>query len=274
MKRVTSWIGDETPSTDDFDTLFDVAVVIPTILRESLLNAVRSVYAQDIAGRIQLLIGVDDPGDAPEVLDTLRNECPSNVSLCILDMGYSSAVKNGGLYSCNYGGALRTILSYMAHSEYVAYLDDDNWMAPDHLSTLRAAVENHDWAFSHRVFVNPQTHQPICTDEWESIGPGKGVFAERFGGFSDPNTLMLNKMKCHMVLPAWSMTPTEGGNGSDRIVFHILKTDFKWQGTGKATAYYTLSEADDMHDLRLKMFQSKGIAVKTNDAGQTIYDRD
>jgi len=41
--------------------LFDAAVVMPTLLRPSLERAVRSVFAQDLGGRIQLLIGVDCP---------------------------------------------------------------------------------------------------------------------------------------------------------------------------------------------------------------------
>jgi hypothetical protein len=194
-----------------------------------------------------------------------------NVTLCILDMGYSSAVKNGGLYTCNFGGALRTILTYMANSEFVAYLDDDNWFAPDHLSTLRSAVEECDWAFSHRYFVNPNTAETICLDEWESVGPDQGIFHKRAGGFSDPNTIMLNKLKCHMVIPFWSMTPTDDGRGADRIVFENLRNHFQWRCTDHASSYYVISEADSLHEVRLKLFASKGINSKRNAAGETIY---
>ena len=38
---------------------FDAAVVIPTILRPELGDALRSVFAQDLGGRIHALIGID-----------------------------------------------------------------------------------------------------------------------------------------------------------------------------------------------------------------------
>ena len=43
----------------DLQTSFDVAVVMPTLLRPSLKRAVESVFAQDVRGRVQILIGVD-----------------------------------------------------------------------------------------------------------------------------------------------------------------------------------------------------------------------
>ena len=185
----------------DLSRLFDVAVVIPTILRDGLLRAVRSIYAQDFTGRIQILVGIDGARGSRRNLKILQKECPADTALCIFDPGYSTAKRNGGVYSASCGGSLRTALSYLAHSEFVAYLDDDNWLAPDHLSSLRQAVDGHDWAFSHRWYVDPVTLHPVCIDEWESVGPRRGFYKKRFNGFADPNTIMLNKLKCHDVLP-------------------------------------------------------------------------
>lgn len=273
MTRKTSWIGDNAPGADAFRSLFDIAVVIPTILRPGLLRAVRSIYAQDHPQRIQILIGIDRPEGDPGMLDTLQRECPDNMALCVMDLGHSSAVKHGGLYSCNFGGALRTILSYAAHAEHVAYLDDDNWFAPDHLSSLRKAVDGHDWAFSYRFFVNPVTSDPICPDAWESLGPGHGIFKSKANGFADPNTLLLHKIKCHNVLPYWSIGPFKDGRGSDRIVFDQLQMNHSWKGTGQATAFYRFSETDQLQDLRLKMFRSKGIERIEDPAGNPAYVR-
>ena len=44
---------------------FHIAVIMPTVGRASLREAVQSVYAQAFAGRIQLLIGVDAPVRRP-----------------------------------------------------------------------------------------------------------------------------------------------------------------------------------------------------------------
>ena len=115
---------------------FAAAVVLPTILRPSLLRAVKSVYAQDALGSLQLLLGIDTKVGDPGLLEQIVALKPDNWVLTICDLGYSTAVRNGGIYPAGDGGSLRTILSYAANSPFVAYLDDDNWWAPDHLSSL------------------------------------------------------------------------------------------------------------------------------------------
>jgi len=45
-----------------------------------------------------------------------------------------------------------------------------------------------------RWFVHPQSRRSICVDQWETVGPERGIFQERFGGFVDPSCLMLNKV--------------------------------------------------------------------------------
>ena len=61
---------------NDIQTPFDVAVVIPTVLRSTLARAVRSVFAQEFDGRIQVLIGVDRPLGSRRVLDVLHRNAP------------------------------------------------------------------------------------------------------------------------------------------------------------------------------------------------------
>jgi hypothetical protein len=50
----------------------DVAVVIPTVLRPSLVAAARSVFMQELDGRIHLLIAVDVAKQSREILDAIR----------------------------------------------------------------------------------------------------------------------------------------------------------------------------------------------------------
>ena len=151
--------------------------------------------------------------------------------------------------------------------------EQDNWFAPYHLSTRRDALAGYDWAFSYRVFVNPVTAEPVCPDTWESIGPGRGIFKTKANGFADPNTLMLDKMKCHNVLPYWAVGPFEGGRGSDRVVFDRLQARHSWHGTGKVTAFYTFSEADELHGTRLEAFRQQGIARTPDTSGRPRYVR-
>ena len=229
---------------------FDAAVVIPTVLRPSLVEAVRSVFAQTLAGRIQILIGIDKPLGEPAILDRLRAECPSRMHLTLLDLGYSTSARHGGIYSNAYSGALRTILSYAANSARVAYLDDDNWWGPTHLSDLARALAGHDWAFSRRWYVDPATDAPLAVDRWESVGIG-GAYAEMFGGFVDTSSLMLEKGRCHAVFPLWAIAMFPKGSGEDRMVFQALK-EMKGRATGEATSFYRLNPEDGNHARRLE----------------------
>ncbi len=237
----------------------DVAVVIPTVLRPSLLRAVRSVFDQSLAGRIQVLIGIDQRQGDSAILDTLSRECPSNVTLTIFDPGYSTSRRYGGFYANYYSGALRTILSYAANSKYVAYLDDDDWWGRQHLSSLLAAIAHKDWAFSYRWMVDRETGWPICRDEWDSLGPGAGINRERFGGFVSPSNLLLNKDACHFILPYWSQSPFADGTGEDRLVFQALLKHPAWAATGKYTCYYEIPREVQEHLHHAREFAARHI---------------
>ncbi|HEV2674358.1 MAG TPA: hypothetical protein VGV37_07435 [Aliidongia sp.] len=253
---------------------FDVSVVIPTVLRPELGRAVRSVFAQAFEGRVQILLGIDDPIGDPALPATLAGECPATMHLSVLDPGYSTSARHGGLYPNRFSGALRTILTYLANSRLVAYLDDDNWWAPDHLASLVRAIDGMDWAYSQRLFVEAATNEPICVDQWESVGPDAGLFQEKFGGFVDPSSLMIDKIACHDLPPLWSLAAFDDGSGEDRLVFKALKEHFRGRPTGLATSYYVIRPDDPMHPARLHMMRAAGIALPSESAmpGQSLAE--
>ena len=222
---------------DDLQRPFDVGIVMVTIVRPTLAQALRSVYTQRFAGRVQVLIGIDRWEGDRNMLDRIIGERPHNVTVNVIDLGYSTSQRNGGLYPSQYGGALKTILSYAANSRYVTYLDDDNWYAPDHLATLLAAISGKDWAFSLRHFVDTQTGELLCPDTWSSVGPGRGVYGDAQGGFVDTNCFLIDKLACHDVFPEWAMTRYAGGTGGDRqILQRLLKRP--WGTSGVHSLYY------------------------------------
>jgi len=203
-------------------TPFDVAVVMTTVVRRSIQQAIRSVFAQQFGGRIQILVGIDKWEGERVILDALIAECPSHVAITIVDLGYSTSRRRGGIYPSHYGGALKTILSYAANSRYVSYLDDDNWYAPDHVASMLKAAAGKAWAFSLRHFVDGRSGEYLCPDTWESMGPGRGVYADAQGGFVDTNCYLLDTQACYDVFPEWAMTRYDGGTGGDRQILQRL----------------------------------------------------
>ena len=234
---------------------FDVAVVIPTVLRPALQHALRSVFVQDLIGRVQVLVGVDVPTGDLSLLDAVCAERPEHCVVQVFYPGYSTSVRHGGLVRAKSGGVLRCILSYLANSPYVAYLDDDNWWRPDHLRLLRDALRQADWAFSLRWFVHPVSRRTICVDRWESVGPNRGMFRDRFGGFVDPNCLMVNKVTCEAVLPWWNrpLRGDEKGMSEDRSVFAALCRSFIGAGINEPTVFYTVDPKDILHATRIRL---------------------
>ena len=239
--------------------LYDVAVILPTIGRWTTLQAIESVYAQVDAGLIQLLVGVDVEASDFLRIEQLLQEPPPHVDVLLFYPGYSTSARHGGVHSSGSGGALRTILSYLAHSKYLCYLDDDNWWAPTHLSGLLQAVRGKSWAYAGRRFVHPEHDDLQCPDDWESVGLGRGVFAADFGGWVDPNCLIIDKTLCAGALGLWSnavaLNPQGWGLAADRRVFAWLR-DKPVGATGAYTVYYRVRMDDPNFNNRVHRLKS------------------
>lgn len=207
---------------------FDVAVVMPSLLRPSIAEALRSVFAQDFPGTVQTLIGIDVPDGDLAAVEAACRDRPDRHTLLVLDPGYSTSVRHGGLHPAWDGGVLRVVLSYLAASRRLAYLDDDNFWAPGHLASLCAALEGHDYAWSERIAIDRQTRVP-----GQTIPPD---------GFIDPNCLLLDKLACEAALRWWGLPKRDSRSAidADRQVSRILATAFRGRGTGEASVYYAV----------------------------------
>jgi len=241
----------------------DVAVIMPSIWRPSLEQALRSVVEQDFPGSIQILLGFDTPNSARIDLEKMVGALPQNRSVVALYPGFSTSRRHGGLYPAFDGGALRIVLCYLANAQYLAFLDDDNWWAPGHLRNLRSAVQGVQWAFGMRWFVDPRNDAIICVDDWESVGPDRGVWQQQFGGFVDPNCLMIDKIACDPVLRWWSIPlPSDPGAMScDRHVFRELKNNYAWRMAPEPSVFYRINLEDPVHHDRANMMRERGVTL-------------
>ena len=242
---------------NDTQTPFEVAIIMATVVRPSLAQAIRSIYAQRFGGRVQILVGIDRWEGERAVVEALLAECPAHMAVTLLDLGYSTSQRHGGIYPSHFGGALKTILSFAANSRYVTYLDDDNWYAPEHLATMRSAVEGKAWAFALRHFVESDSGDLLCPDTWESMGPGRGVYAQAQGGFVDTNCYCIDTQQCADVFPEWAMTRFAGGTGGDRQILQRLRNR-PWGTNGAHTVYYRQRLAG-LHPYLLWRFHRAGV---------------
>jgi hypothetical protein len=242
----------------------EVAVIIPSTWRRSLKAALRSVVEQDFAGRIQIMLGFDTPNQAMLDLDALIGDLPPNRSVFAFYPGYSTSQRHGGVQPGFDGGALRVLLCYMANAPRVAFLDDDNWWAPQHIALLHQALQSGgQWAFTLRWFVDPRDDSVVCVDDWESVGPGRGVYLANFGGFVDPNCLMYDKLACDSATRFWAIPlPTDASRlTTDRQVFNELK-QFAWRSVEQPTVFYRMNLTDPVQVDRLAMMQQRGYKIE------------
>lgn len=94
-----------------------VSVVIPTVGRPELAQALESVRGQDHAD-IEIIVVVDRPESAAAVRDLLRGPAER----CVVTEGQAG------------GSAARNLGTAAATGEYVALLDDDDWWEPEKVS--------------------------------------------------------------------------------------------------------------------------------------------
>lgn len=123
---VTRWVAQATLEKTPL-----VSVILPTHNRSRLLRrAVESVVAQRYSNWELVVIDDGSGDDTPAVVDRLREKLGEQKLRAIrISSGGVCAARNHGLRA--------------AKGEYIAYLDDDNMMAP---LWLKAVV----WAFSQR----------------------------------------------------------------------------------------------------------------------------
>lgn len=244
------------------DVRHAVAVVIVTTCRAALLRAVRSVYAQRVEGRIQVLVGVDhDPhGRLDALLAELVPACPPHVTFTLFNLGYSTSRRHGGPHASFYGGSLRSALTLLADSRIVVYLDDDDWFKDDHCARVLRAIDGNKWAYAYSIYADGNTGRELCVDGLESVGVGQGIYAEAFGGFVRPSGLALDKLQLLHLVHLWSCAAFASGDGEDRLMFEQLRHE-PHACTGTASVCVALDPNDALHARRLEFMRAQGVDV-------------
>lgn len=234
-----------------------VAVVLPTVVRPSLEHSLECIYAQEGVESVQILIGVDKPQMDSAFISEVLERRPAHVSALLLELPYSTSARHEGVHSARDGGSLRAILTLMAHSRHVAYLDDDNTWTPDHLERLLEAIRGKAWAFSHRFLIDEDTGENYGPDLWHSVGVDKGAFASR-GGFVDPNCLMVDSVRTAPVIGRWASSGSvKPGSPADRFLFAGLR-GAPHGVVAEPTVYYKIRKTNVLRQL---VMQRDGVAV-------------
>jgi len=198
-----------------------VAIVTATTGRDTLRETIGSVKAQTHPCQHYVFWdGVDINKDASHETEVLHTRLP---------------VKTGGNGMMN--GGIVAASAFLVQEDYICWLDDDNWIEPDHIETLLKAVEGKGYAHSLRKLVE-DSGDFFDFDDFESLG--------KHSGFIDLNCYLMDRSLATQIAPLWYKTTGDLMVG-DRFVYEALKQNNLVGGeTGKYTVNYRLNPKRDL----------------------------
>jgi len=162
-----------------------VSIITATTGTEYLEKNIESV-ANQTHTNVQHLIVVD----GKHHLDKAKQYLIDSNDVVVLPYATGTEQYNGHRI---YGGC-----TYFAKGDYIIYLDEDNWLEPNHVESLLNCV-NDGWACSLRKITDMNGNY-ICNDDCESLGNWPSVLNDYF---VDVNCFFLPRRLALQVSPLW-----------------------------------------------------------------------
>jgi len=213
-----------------------VTVITPTIGSKKLLDAIMSVATQTY--KCKHLIVIDGPEFAEAAMDIIKitqmMDPQPNINVV---MSPENTGKTGGNF---YGHRVYAAYPHLLNSDYILFLDEDNWYEPDHVETLVKTIEekNLDFAYSLRKIYSPNKKY-LTDDNCESLGKWP-IFLSRSSPHGpqyliDTSSFCFTRdfiqKTCHLWHSGW---------GGDRRYFYAVRDSAKYDTNGKHTLCYRL----------------------------------
>jgi len=202
-------------------------VIIPTTGVPELKKAISSVLNQTYPTTAYVVIDGKDNWDSVYnyVLDSIEYNWENKVEIAALPLNVGA---NGF-----YGHRVYAAFTHLVNTDYVLYLDQDNWMDNDHVETCIKTIEEQklDWCYSLRSIYD-KDEKFLVNDNCESLGKWP-VFSGDYNHI-DTNCYCLKTQLAVKIASVW-----HGGWGQDRVFYSILQGAFKnYDTTGKFTLNY------------------------------------
>jgi len=204
-----------------------VAVITPTTGSPYLAKAIESIQKQAFQDVVQLI--VVDGIEFEEKVQAIVKEFDS-AKYRLLTLPYNTG-KNG-----MNGHRIYAALPFLINSEYVFFLDEDNWLNKEHVSSIVTIIQQKslDWAYSFRK-IYTQNGEYVCDDHCESLGVYPSYSGHSY--LIDTNCFGFRRAALVKAAAHW-YHPL----GADRYFFHYLKKVApNYRSTGKSTTNYRLS---------------------------------
>lgn len=200
-------------------------VIIPTTGNREVKKAIESVLAQSYPTDCYLICdGNEYYGKFKVIADEyMGNE---HFKTCLLPTNVGS---NGF-----YGHRIYAAFSHLVNTDYVLFLDQDNWLEPNHVQECVSTISENDleWCYSLRNIYENESF--ICQDNCESLGKWQTYHGQNH---IDTNCYCIKTEIAQKIASVW-----HGKWGQDRIYFYFLANNFKkFDCSGKYTVNYRVA---------------------------------
>ena len=208
-----------------------VTVITPTTGSSKVKDAIRSVKNQTYS-HVKHLIVVDGPQFDASFVENFEAEELESL------LPYSINPENTGANGFN-GQRIYAAYPHLINTDYVFFLDQDNWYEPNHVETLVTLMEQNklDWAYSLRK-IYTEDKEYVADDNCESLGKWPIFFT-----YDNPQYLIdtsafafkreFIQKTCHL----WHSGPW----GEDRRYFYAIKDNSNWDTTQNYSLCYRLN---------------------------------
>lgn len=200
-------------------------VVIPTTGASTLDRAIQSVQHQTHRDT-RCWVVIDGPEFA-ERAGSITSQYP-DVKVMLLP-------ENAGADNF-YGHRIYAAAGYLINTDYLLYLDQDNWMEPDHVETMVRTIETQgvDWCHSLRKICD-RAGNYLLDDDCESLGKHPAWVNDQVH-LIDTSCYCIKREVAIKISGAWY-----GKWGQDRVFMANANHFFpNWICTGKHTLNYRL----------------------------------
>jgi len=131
-----------------------------------------------------------------------------------------------------YGHRVYAAFTHLVNTDYVMYLDQDNWLYQSHVAKCIETIEtrNLDWCYSLRK-IHKKNGEFACFDDCESLGKWPTYHGIHH---IDTNTYFIKTSVATKIASVW-----HGGWGQDRVFLQAITQHFpKWDCTNEYTVSY------------------------------------
>lgn len=203
-----------------------VTVITPSIGSSKLSDAIKSVREQTYKNIIHLIVS-----DGPEYMDKIAFDIPERNDNALVVCTPENTGKNGF-----YGHRIYSAYPHLLNSDYIFFLDEDNWYEPNHVASLVDVLEQgNDFAYGLRkIFTADKKY--VTDDNCESLGKWPIYFSH-----NDPQFLIdtssyaftrdFIQKTCHLWHSGW---------GGDRRYLYSVMQQAKFDTNGQHTLCYRL----------------------------------